>query len=280
VPPLNPNPQMNKRMRLAILACLVAATAASSFGYIITSYQMVLGNPSGAGTGAENYLKQLPQYALGYQSSAGIPKWVAWSLTTGDQGTGRYDGNFITDTSLPAGMKRVTHSDYTNSGYDRGHMCPNADRNITLDHAKQTFIMTNIQPQRPDNNQGIWANFESYCRNLANSTGREVLIMSGGYGNAGTIGTNTVTVPTHNWKIAVLVPAGSGSPITKINANPSGTRVIALRVPNIQGIRTTPWTNYITTAASLQTSTGLSFFTALNSTARTTLLNDLDNGTN
>jgi endonuclease G len=244
-----------KLPRLARIACLFAATAASSFAHIITSYQMVLGNPSAAGTSSSNYLIQRPQYALGYTSSTGIPKWVSWSLTSGDQGSGRYDGNFITDTSLPAGMKRVTHADYTNSGYDRGHMCPNADRNVTLDHCKQTFILTN-------------------------STGREVLIMSGGYGSAGSIGTNAVTVPTHNWKIAILVPAGSGSPITKINANPAGTRVIALRVPNVAGIRTTPWTTYITTASSLQGSTALSFFTALNSTARTTLLNDLDNGTN
>lgn len=271
---------MNKSMRFACLVCLVAVSTASSFAYIITSYQMVLGNPSSAGTAAENYLKQLPQYALGYQSSKGIPRWVSWSLTSGDQGSGRYDGNFITDTSLPAGMKRVTHADYTNSGYDRGHMCPNADRNITLADSKETFILTNIQPQTPDNNQGIWASFETYCRNLTNSTGREVLIMSGGYGSAKTIGTNVVTVPTHNWKIAILVPAGTGSPITKINANPAGTRVIALRVPNIAGIRSTPWTTYLTTASSLQGSTALSFFTALNSTARTTLLNDLDNGTN
>lgn len=269
-----------KFVRCAGFAFLGVAAAASSFAYIITSYQMVLGNPSGAGSGSSNYLIQRPQYALGYVSSTGIPKWVAWSLTSGDQGSGRYDGNFITDTSLPAGMKRVTHSDYTNSGYDRGHMCPNADRNVTLNDCTQTFILTNIQPQKPDNNQGIWANFETYCRNLTNSTGREVLIMSGGYGSQGTIGANAVTVPSYNWKVAILVPAGSGSPITKINANPSGTRVIALRVPNIAGIRTTPWTNYITTASSLQGSTGLSFFTALNSTARTTLLNDLDNGTN
>jgi DNA/RNA endonuclease G (NUC1) len=269
-----------KFVRCACLGFLAVAVATSSFAYIITSYQMVLGNPSGAGTSSSNYLIQRPQYALGYVSSTGIPRWVSWSLTSGDQGTGRYDGNFITDTSLPAGMKRVTHSDYTNSGYDRGHMCPNADRNITLDHAKQTFILTNIQPQTPDNNQGIWASFETYCRNLTNSTGREVLILSGGYGSKGTIGTNVVTVPSYNWKIAILVPAGSGSPITKINANPSGTRVIALRVPNIAGIRSTPWTNYITTASSLQTSTGLSFFTALGSTARTTLLADKDTGTN
>ena len=47
---------------------------------------MVLGNPSGAGTSASNYLIQRPQYALGYVSSSGIPKWVSWSLTSGDQG--------------------------------------------------------------------------------------------------------------------------------------------------------------------------------------------------
>lgn len=270
-----------KLSRFVCFVSLVAATAASSFGYIITSYQMVLGNPSSAGTGTTNYLIQRPQYALAYNTTPGTPKWVAWSLTSGDQGSGRYSGNFVTDTTLPSGMKRVTHSDYTNSGYDRGHNCPNADRNVTDADSKQTFYMTNIMPQTPDNNQGIWANFETYCRNLTNSTGREVLIMSGGYGSKATIGnTNSVTVPSYTWKIAILVPAGSGSPITKINANPSGTRVIALRVPNNAGIRTTPWTSYITTASSLQGSTGLSFFTALNSSARATLLADLDNGTN
>ena len=268
-----------KLTRFACFASLLAVTAASAFATIGSSYQMVLGNPSSAGTSSSNYLIQRPQYALGYVSSTGIPKWVSWSLTSADQGSGRYDGNFITDTSLPAGMKRVTHADYTNSGYDRGHMCPNADRNVTLDNCKQTFILTNIQPQTPDNNQGIWANFETYCRTQAN-TGREVIILSGGYGSKGSIGTNAVTIPSYNWKIAVVVPTGSGSAVTRINANPSGTRVIALRVPNNAGIRSTPWTTYITTASSIQGSTALSFFTSLTSTARTTLLNDLDTGTN
>ena len=81
-------------------------------------------------------------------SSSGIPKWVSWSLTSADQGTGRYDGNFITDTSLPAGMKRVTHSDYTNSGYDRGHMCPNADRNVTLNDASRLSSSPTSSPRR------------------------------------------------------------------------------------------------------------------------------------
>eukprot|EP01035_Chromulina_nebulosa_P035883 gene35883-48257_t len=94
-----------KLTRLVCFASLFAATAAGSFAYIITSYQMVLGNPSGAGTSASNYLIQRPQYALGYTSSTGIPKWAARSLTSGDQATGRHDGNFITDTPLPPGMK-------------------------------------------------------------------------------------------------------------------------------------------------------------------------------
>jgi len=268
-----------KLRTFSLVGVLIAACAAPLFATIGTSAQMVLGNPSSAGSTSGNYLIQRPQYALGYVSNNGTPKWVSWSLTSADQGSGRYDGNFITDTSLPAGMKRVTHSDYTNSGYDRGHMCPNADRNVTLDNCKQTFILTNIIPQTPDNNQGIWANFETYCRTQAN-TGREVLIFSGGYGSKGTIGANSVLIPSYTWKVAVVAPAGSGSAITRINNNPAGTRVIALRVPNNAGIRTTPWTSYITTASSLQSSTGLSFFTNLSSTARTALLADRDTGTN
>lgn len=265
--------------RLALVSTLIAALSAPVFATIGTSYQLVLGNPSAAGSSASNYLIQRPQYAVGYVSANGTPKWSSWSLTSADQGSGRFSGNFITDTSLPAGMKRVTHADYTNSGYDRGHMCPNADRNVTDADSKETFILTNVLPQEPDNNQGIWANFETYCRTQAN-TGREVLILSGGYGSKGSIGTNSVLVPSYTWKVAVVAPAGTGSAVTRINNNPAGTRVIALRVPNNAGIRTTPWTTYITTAGSLQTSTGLSFFTNLSASARTTLLADKDTGTN
>jgi endonuclease G len=100
------------------------------------SIHLTMGNPSGAVSDAaqpNNYLIVRPQYALAYSRDRGIPSWVSWHLQASDLGPApRYGGPFITDTSLPAGWYRVTHNDYTGSGYDRGHMTPSADRSASL----------------------------------------------------------------------------------------------------------------------------------------------------
>ena len=141
---------------------------------------MQLGDPSGATADPTNhahYLINRAQYALDYNDQNGEPNWVSWDLTSADIGSsGR--GTFQQDTTLPAGFYQVQTTDYSGSGYDRGHMCPSADRTITVADNEQLFYMSNMIPQAPDNNQGVWANFEEYCRDQA-TAGNELLITSG-----------------------------------------------------------------------------------------------------
>ena len=61
----------------------------------------------------------------------------------------------------------VSPSDsYTNSStYSRGHLCPSADRLASKEQNKQTFFMTNMQPQYQNHNGGVWATLEGYVRN-------------------------------------------------------------------------------------------------------------------
>ncbi|GBU26796.1 endonuclease [Treponema sp. R8-4-B8] len=59
------------------------------------------------------------------------------------------------------------HSDYTNSGYDRGHMAPNADFNDTRENALMTFFIANIWPQTPNLNRVEWLRTENKTRKLA-----------------------------------------------------------------------------------------------------------------
>ncbi|WP_457824569.1 DNA/RNA non-specific endonuclease, partial [Staphylococcus aureus] len=89
------------------------------------------------------------------------------------------------DESLPSDWYRVSPGNYTNSGFDRGHNCPSADRTNTTASNSTTFLMTNIIPQAPDNNRNTWANLEEYTRHLVEN-GQEVYVIMGNYGAGGT----------------------------------------------------------------------------------------------
>lgn len=231
---------------------------------------LLLGNPSGATTDVSqpnNYLVVRPQYALAYLRDDGIPRWVAWQLVASDLGsTPRYTGNFFTDTSLPIGWYRVRHSDYTNSGYDRGHMVSSEDRTATIEDNEATFILTNALPQAPRANRGPWLRLEEDGRDLA-SAGDEVYIVAGPVGQLGRLASTQVRIPAATWKVLLAVPAGAGDPTMRVM---TATRVIAIRIANDKDdatvLQSDDWQPYATTADAVEAETGLDVFAALNPT--------------
>ena len=251
-----------KSIHRSLVALVVLLNATPLRALVGTSFQAQLGNPSGAladPANRDNYLLTRPQYVLSYNNAAHDPNWVSWDLTSTDRGTVDRSDAFAADPALPAGFTVVDQNSYRNSGYDRGHMCPSADRTLTLADNQATFYMTNMVPQTPDNNQGPWARFEDECRRLAD-IGNEILLISGPGGFAGTTIASGVAIPGFTWKIAVVVPNGPGTAASRITA---ATRVIALKVPNSAGIRSTPWQNFITSAAQVERDTGYTFFSEL-----------------
>jgi DNA/RNA endonuclease G (NUC1) len=241
--------------------------------------QMDLGNPSNATSDTNNhshFLVLRPVHAMDYNDGRGQPNWVSWNLTASDLGTNERSASFFVDTNLPASFYKVGTGEYSGSGYNRGHMCPSADRTDTEEHNDMVFYMSNVIPQAPDNNQGVWGNFESYCRTLAQAS-NEVLITCGPSGFDGTkLPSGYVAIPTYTWKIAVVVPGGAGSTLTRID---NSTRVISLKVPNSNNISTS-WQNFVTTAKEIQTDTGFTFFTALPPETAAVLRNRVDGQTN
>ena len=201
------------RRRLVLVTLAVLQLAGVARATIGTALQSQLGNPSGAtavATATTNYLIPRAQYTLAYNNTTREPNWVSWNLTTADVGSSGRSDNFFQDTTLPTGFYQVLTTDYSGSGFDRGHMCPSGDRTITAADNEVTFFMSNMIPQAPDNNQGVWANFESECRTLA-AAGNEVLIISGPSGFSGTTIASGVAVAGYTWKIAVVVPNGAQS---------------------------------------------------------------------
>ncbi len=223
---------------------------------------LIFGNPSNATpdiANENNYLMHKPQYSLSYNRGKATANWVAWRLDSswiGSPPVMRQD-DFRPDTTLPAGWYQVLDTDYSGSGYDRGHMVPSGDRTNSIPNNSSTFLMTNIIPQLGANNQGAWEEFESYCRTLAGQ-GNEIYIMSGPTGNIGTIARGKIVVPAITWKVILVIPNGSND-LQRVNKS---TRVLGIIVPNQPPLdMNAPWRNFRVTVDAVEYLTGYDFFT-------------------
>lgn len=246
---------------------------------------MAMGNPSSATidpSDSNNYLMKKDMFTLSYNNLKGEPNWVSWHLSSSWLGTTTRTDAFNPDNTLPMGYYHVNTSDYTGSGFDRGHMCPSADRTFSIAENATTFLMTNFVPQAPDNNQGPWENLESYCR-LLTQTGNELYIISGGYGKGGigskgivdsTIAAGKIQVPSNTWKIIIILPNGDND----VNRVDTATRIIAVDMPNTQGIRTEDWGKYRTTVRDIETKTGYNFLSNVPISIQNIIENIVDKG--
>ena len=77
------------------------------------------------------------------------------------------DGGALRELLLENGYSLPSHWDFTHSGFDRGHMAPNADFDDTYENAKMTFFIANVWPQTPYINRVEWLKTENETRRLA-----------------------------------------------------------------------------------------------------------------
>lgn len=95
-------------------------------------------------------------------------------------------------------------SDYAGNPYDRGHLAPAGNNTQSDDIMSESFFLSNMIPQVPNNNRGIWKQLETYVRNWVLED-KDIYVVSGTIYATGytTIGTNKVGIPTHVWKVIV-----------------------------------------------------------------------------
>ncbi|HEY0176081.1 MAG TPA: DNA/RNA non-specific endonuclease [Pedobacter sp.] len=226
---------------------------------------LLLGNPSNAAGNADNYLIDQKYYVESYNRTKAGPNWVSWHIGSADLGSTDRLNNFRPDTSLPAGWYEADNTSYRGSGFDKGHNCPSGDRTSSTAANSATFLMDNIIPQAPNNNQHTWEHLESYCRDQVKK-GNEVYVIMGSYGSGGTgkngyfksIDNGRINVPSHIWKVVVILPDGNND-LQRINM---GTRVIAIDTPNDNTI-TPNWMNYLCTVRDIEKATGYNLLSAL-----------------
>jgi endonuclease G, mitochondrial len=244
---------------------------------------MLMGNPSNAIADAinsqNNYLMNKTYYSISYNRARATPNWVSWHIYSGDLGSTPRQDDFRADASLPSGWYQVGSTSYSGSGFDRGHNCPSADRTLTVAANSSTFLMTNMIPQAPQNNQQTWANMENYVRSLV-TAGNEVYVIMGSYGTGGTgsagtfntIDAGRITVPNRIWKVVVVLPNGSGD-LSRVTTS---TRVIAVNTPNINTTNS-DWKTYRTSVDAIESATGYNLLSNVSSTIQSVIEATVDN---
>jgi endonuclease G len=225
----------------------------------VNNRNLLLGNPSNAApslASIDNYLMVKSQYVMSYSNKTNTANWVSWQLNRSWIGTADRLDNFRPDDALPAAWYKVRPTDYTGSGYDRGHIAPSADRTGNEADNSSTFLMTNMMPQVPEVNRGVWGDLEDYCRELVQQ-GKELYIVAGPVGRKGSIGRKEkIAVPAKNWKVIVVLDR-QGLGMQGVTAS---TRTIAVMMPNDSSVKGSGWKSFRVSVKQVERETGLNFF--------------------
>lgn len=189
-------------------------------------------------------------YSLCYAEPHEQAAWVAYRLTyeetTGD--ADRKDDNFKPDDKVETGS--ALPNDYSASGYDRGHLAPAADFVFSENALAETFYMSNMSPQAPDFNRGIWKKLEEQVRTWIRKD-KTLYIVSGGVLKKGLkkIGKrNKVSVPDYYYKII-------------LDLRSPEIKVIAFLIKN-EGSHE-PLENFVVSIDKIEAETGIDFFPKL-----------------
>ncbi len=149
-------------------------------------------------------------FAVMYSGVSRTPLWSAEYLTRKRLQQAKEidrEDSFHEESQLPQSM-RAQLSDYSGSGYDRGHLAPNGDM-ANRSQQYDSFSLANIAPQSPRNNRYIWRNIETATRYLTQQYGEVYTVTGVAFTDkkakqlAG-----RVLVPSHFFK-AVYIPASN-----------------------------------------------------------------------
>ena len=187
-------------------------------------------------------------YSLSYSEKHEQAEWVAYELKANHLSSKKHKRPyFILDTAVSTTAAHWRN--YKKSGFDKGHLCPAGDRKFSKEAHDETFLTSNISPQRHQFNAGIWNKLEQQTRYWAKKN-NGVFVITGGVleDNLTTIGSEDVAVPNFFYKI--------------ILDNTKGTiKVLAFLVPHKNSRE--PLYNFVVSVDAIEALTGINFFAEL-----------------
>lgn len=188
-------------------------------------------------------------YHLLYDEGAEQAAWVAYELS-GWQVDGSWSrtDNFRSDETIATGSAELI--DYKGSGYDRGHLMPAADAGWSEQSMSDSFFLSNMSPQAPGFNRGIWKTLEEKVRAWAKENGTVYIVTGPALkrGSIGSIGPDHVTVPRYFYKVI-------------LDYSTPELKAIGFILPNRKSNQ--PLGHFAVSVDSVEAFTGIDFYPAL-----------------
>lgn len=203
-------------------------------------------------------------FMLGYSDLRGNPLWVVYALVppAPDAPRLKRPNRFSADKR---GINRIDHDDYTGSGFDRGHMAPNHAISVLYGRTGQldTFLMTNVTPQRPNLNEKLWERLEEI----------ELDRFARQFGKVWAVTGPIFEPPTERLRTSWRVEIPDA--FYKILVAPEAKKMLAFAMPqNVRGDE--PLDHYLTSVDAIEKRTGLDFFAELDDALENRLEAEVD----
>jgi len=185
-------------------------------------------------------------FTLSYSNKDKQAEWVAYSLTpTFINGTQKRASKFMADPNI---KDAVGPSSYTKSGYDRGHLCPAADMKLNSVSMNETFYMSNMSPQAPSFNRGIWSKLEDKVRDWALQKNGVYVVTGPLLNKSCGVVSKSITVPCAFYKIV-------------FKQTKAGVEAIAFMLPNAGSSMSL--SQFVVSIDYIESLTGIDFFVNL-----------------
>lgn len=212
---------------------------------------------------ADHELREFKYYSLCYRETYEQAEWSAECIKSSMlQKNAARSNDFRPDEKISTGSAAL--DDYKNSGYDRGHLVPAADMSFSADAMSETFYMSNMSPQAPQFNRGIWVRLETQVRLWAQKFGK-IYVVSGpvlnkSAENFSSIGENQVSVPEYYYKV-ILAPVYKDEEDRRTPETSESAMALGFVIPN-QKCEKEFW-DYAVPVDEVESLTGIDFFPQL-----------------
>lgn len=212
-------------------------------------------------------------YSVEWDTEKKSQRWSCYQLHAGNKGGGnsRVVDGYLFDEDMPnhdvnyvCNSSGNTYDPFWSSGYDHGHICPNSDRKYSREANRQTFFLTNMQPQRNIFNAGIWLKMENKLTNSwwPTSAGDTVFVVKGGTIDSEN---NIIEYISNSQKSAT--PKAGYIPVPRyffmaiLRKQKTGYKALAFWVEHLNESHTNDnLSNYVINIRELEQRTGIDFF--------------------